>query len=189
MLTDAFWQAFGSVPMQQALDRALSALPEPPNRIAVALSAGADSAMLAVHAALHARRRGIEVHCFHVHHGLQEPADRWQDHAHDLAHMLGLACHSRRVRVDLAGGDGIESAARDARYRAFNELAAQAGVQHILLAQHRNDQAETVLLRLLRGAGPTGLAAMAPITQRGGLPFLSPWLENDRKDRKTGGEG
>src|SRR3546814_20421231 len=74
--------------------------------------------------------------------------------------MRGLACHSRRGRVDLAGGDGIESAARDARYRAFNELAAQAGVQHILLAQHRNDQAETVLLRLLRGAGPTGLAAI-----------------------------
>src|SRR3546814_6270527 len=80
------------------------------------------------------------------------------------------------------GGGGIESAARDARYRAFNELAAQAGVQHILLAQHRNDQAETVFLRLLRGAGPTGLAAMAPITQRGGLTYLRPWLEIDRKN-------
>src|SRR3546814_3782600 len=96
--------------------------------------------------------------------------------------MRGLACHSRRGRVDLAGGDGIESAARDARYRAFNELAAKAGVQHILLAQHSNDQAETVLLRLMRGAGPTGLAAMAPIKQRGRLTYLRPWPEIDPKN-------
>src|SRR3546814_19831885 len=98
MVTDAFWQAFGSVPMQQALDRALSALPESPKRIAVALSAEADSAMLAVHAALHARRRGIEVHCIPVHHGLQETADHCQDHPNDLAHLLSLECHRRLGR-------------------------------------------------------------------------------------------
>jgi tRNA(Ile)-lysidine synthase len=96
--------------------------------------------------------------------------------------MLGVACHSLSVRVELGGGDGIESAARDARYRAFDELAALTGVRHILLAHHRNDQAETVLLRLLRGAGPTGLSAMAPAMQRHGLSYLRPWLDIDRAD-------
>src|SRR5690606_28178795 len=115
-------------------------------------------------------------------HGLQEFADQWQAHAHDLAHLLGVACHSVGVRVEQGGGDGIESAARDARYRAFNELAALTGVSHILLAHHRNDQAETVLLRLLRGAGPTGLSAMAAATRRGALTYLRPWLDIDRAD-------
>lgn len=180
MLTGAFWQTFGSAAMTQAVSQALAALPEHPRRIAVGLSGGADSAMLAVHAALHARRHGIELHCFHIHHGLQAPADRWQAHAHDLAHMLGLPCHSLTVSVDLGTGSGIESAARDARYQAFDRLAALAGVEHVLLAHHRNDQAETVLLRLLRGAGPTGLAAMGSLLRRGGLTYLRPWLDIER---------
>jgi tRNA(Ile)-lysidine synthase len=180
MLTEAFWESFGSAGMTLAVANALAALPEHPGRIAVGLSGGADSAMLVVHAALHARRHGTEVHCFHIHHGLQAPADRWQAHAHDLAHMLGLPCHSLTVAVDQDSGSGIESAARDARYQAYEQLAAQAPAKHILLAHHRNDQAETVLLRLLRGAGPTGLAAMAPVSRRGGLTYLRPWLEIDR---------
>src|SRR3546814_3114638 len=75
----------------------------------------------------------------------------------------------------------MEAAARDARYAAFRQLADQCGVQAVLLAHHRNDQAETVLLRLLRGAGPTGLAAMAPVMQRQGLTYLRPWLGVDRE--------
>lgn len=180
MLTAAFWQSFGSADMACAVDQALAALPARPSRIAVGLSGGADSAMLAVHAALYARRHGLDVHCFHIHHGLQASADRWQAHAHDLAHMLGLSCHSLTVAVDLDDGSGIESAARDARYQAYGQLAALTGVEHILLAHHRNDQAETVLLRLLRGAGPTGLAAMAPVSRRGGLTYLRPWLDIER---------
>jgi len=180
MLTEGFWRSFGSAAMIQAVGDALAGLPESPGRIAVGLSGGADSAMLAVHAALHARRHGIELHCFHVHHGLQAPADRWQAHAHDLAQSLELPCHSLTVSVDLGAGSGIESAARDARYKAFGQLAALAGVEHVLLAHHRNDQAETVLLRLLRGAGPTGLAAMAPVVRRGGLTYLRPWLDIER---------
>src|SRR3546814_6370669 len=66
------------------------------------------------------------------------------------------------------------------RYDALQELAVQANLHHILLAHHQNDQAETVLLRLLRGAGPIGLAAMAPVMQRQGLSYVRPWLEVDR---------
>ncbi|NGM88717.1 tRNA lysidine(34) synthetase TilS [Parapusillimonas sp. SGNA-6] len=180
MLNEAFWHGFGSVSLIQAIDKALSALPSAPERLAVGLSGGADSAMLAVHAALYARRKGIELHCFHIHHGLQDTADAWQDHAHVLAALLQLPCHSKVVEVDLSNGDGIESAAREARYRALASLAALAGVQHILLAHHRDDQAETVLLRLLRGTGPTGMAAMSPSSTRDGLIYLRPWLDLGR---------
>ncbi len=144
-------------------------------RIAVALSGGADSAMLALHAARAARETGCELHALHVHHGLQRDADAWQQHAHRLAAQLGISCHGLRVEVAIQG-DGMESAARDARYGAFARLAAIAGLDTILLAHHRDDQAETVLLRLLRGAGPLALAAMAPETTRDGLRYLRPWL-------------
>lgn len=160
---------------------AIAALPQRPQRIAVALSGGVDSAMLALHAAAFARQAGIALHCLHIHHGLQSPANQWRDHVHDLAHSLGLPCHSLRVQVDLAAGKGMEAAARDARYLAFNTLASQAGVQHILLAHHQDDQAETVLLRLFRGSGPTGLSAMAPVSYRQGLGFVRPWLDVDRQ--------
>lgn len=152
-----------------------------PLRVAVALSGGADSAMLAVHAAIAVRHHaGIELHCFHIHHGLQQAADGWLEHAHRLAAGLGLPCHSLRVAVARDSGKGVEAAAREARYAGLQRLAASTGVSHVLLAHHRDDQTETVLMRLLRGTGPTGLAAMAPISERDGLVYLRPWLETDR---------
>lgn len=163
-------------------DGTVSAAASPPLRVAIALSGGADSAMLAVHAALVQRElHGIELHCFHIHHGLQEVADHWQAHVHRLAAGLGLACHSLRVDVERASGKGVEAAAREARYAGLKRLATLTGVSHILLAHHRNDQTETVLLRLLRGTGPTGLAAMAPCMERDGLVYLRPWLDVDRR--------
>lgn len=154
---------------------------EGPLRVAIALSGGADSAMLAVHAALAKQQiRSIELHCFHIHHGLQEVADHWQAHVHRLAAGLGLPCHSLRVQVESNSGKGVEAAAREARYTGFGRLAEPLGITHILVAHHRNDQAETVLMRLLRGSGPTGLAAMAPMAQRDGLIYVRPWLDVDR---------
>ena len=182
MLADSFWLDFGSPHMLLAIEAALSRLPVRPCAVAVGLSGGADSAMLAVHAALFARQSGLKLHFFHVHHGLNPAADQWQNHVHDLAQALRIPCHSRRVQVQAASGDGIEAAARDARYAAFSELAALTGVSVLMLAHHKDDQAETVLLRLLRGAGPTGLAAMAPSMQRQGLTYLRPWLDVARAD-------
>lgn len=154
-----------------------------PLRVGVALSGGPDSAMLAVHAAIvQPRLHGLELHCFHIHHGLQQVADEWLPHAHRLAAGLGVPCHSLRVDVPPATGKGIEAAAREARYAGLKQLAMSTGVSHIMLAHHRNDQTETVLLRLLRGTGPTGLAAMAPSMERDGLVYLRPWLDVDRGD-------
>ncbi|PVY61862.1 tRNA(Ile)-lysidine synthase [Pusillimonas noertemannii] len=170
---------FGSPALLSAIDRALASLDPTPRAVGVAVSGGADSAMLAVHAAEVARQRGIALHFLHVHHGLQLIADDWRGQVHDLAQLLAVPCHSMRVQVDPAG-DGIESAARTARYRALAALAERAGVGHVLLAHHQDDQAETVLLRLLRGAGPQGLGAMAPQMHRDGLVYLRPWLDVSR---------
>ena len=147
--------------------------------VGVGLSAGADSAMLTLHAAQVARERGLILHGFHIHHGLLAQADGWRVQAHALAALLQISCHSRCVQVNVAG-QGIEAAAREARYAALADLAALAGVQHLLLAHHQDDQAETVLLRLLRGAGPLALAAMVPEIQRDGLWYRRPWLLQPR---------
>lgn len=147
--------------------------------VGIGLSAGADSAMLALHAAVAAADTGRSLHCFHVHHGLQTHADAWLKQAHQLAGLLNAEYSSRRVQVSLQGR-GMEAAARTARYKALTDMARQAGIAHLLLAHHQDDQAETVLLRLLRGTGPMGLAAMMPVMQRGGLTYHRPWLGQAR---------
>ncbi len=163
-----------------ALRLALRALPVQPARIGVALSGGADSAMLAVHAAAVARELGIELALLHVHHGLQAAADEWGRQVHALGALLGLPVQEARVQVEQGAGKGIEAAARDARYAALAQLARAQGINHVLLAHHRNDQAETVLLRLLRGTGLVGMAAMSDASARDGITYLRPWLGQDR---------
>lgn len=156
----------------------VSALPE---QLGVAVSGGVDSSMLAVHAWHWARQHHITLHLFHVHHGLQGAADQWQHRVHDLAHQLQVPCHSVRISIESKNGKGTEAAAREGRYRALAQLAAKGNVSHMLLGHHQNDQAETVLLRLLRGAGPHGLAAMRPVSVRDGLCLIRPWLDVPRK--------
>uniref|UniRef100_UPI0039F092CD tRNA lysidine(34) synthetase TilS n=1 Tax=Bordetella sputigena TaxID=1416810 RepID=UPI0039F092CD len=176
-------------PLRDAL---ASIVPEP---IGVAVSGGADSVMLAVHAAMVLRKfvpgfgpasapapsaPDKPLHLLHVHHGLFEEADAWSDAVRQLGATLDAPVHILHVQVDTADGTGIEAAARQARYQALAAAAARHGLRHILLAHHRDDQAETVLLRLLRGAGPTGLAAMSPRTERDGVVYLRPWLDVPR---------
>lgn len=165
----------------QPLRETLLALPSRPARIAAAVSGGADSAMLAVAAAHVARGQGIELQLFHIHHGLQAQADGWAEHVQALGAMLGVAVMQARVQVAGDSGKGIEAAAREARYAALARLAREQGVADVLLAHHRDDQAETVLLRLLRGAGLQGMAAMAAASIRDGVRYLRPWLGTGRE--------
>lgn len=148
--------------------------------LGVAVSGGPDSFALAALAAQLAREQGRTLHLLHVHHGLQAMADSWAGQVQALALALQATCHIRRVTVALGQGDGVEAAARLARYAALNEMAAAAGVSHILLAHHLDDQAETVLLRLLRGAGPEGMGAMTVRVEREGIDYLRPWLDIER---------
>jgi len=149
-------------------------------RIAVGVSGGADSAMLALAAAHAARALGIELRLFHVHHGLQADADAWAAHVRTLGGMLGASVAQACVQVADDAGKGVEAAARDARYGALARLAREHDVSCVLLAHHRDDQAETVLLRLLRGAGPHGMAAMSAAVVRDGVCYLRPWLGTAR---------
>jgi len=146
--------------------------------IAVALSGGADSAMLAVSVA----GLGVNVRLFHVHHGLQDDADGWAAQVRRLAALLDLPVDVARVSVATDTGLGIEAAARAARYQALNGLAREYGVAAVLLAHHQGDQAETVLLRLLRGTGLAGMAGMAREVVKDGVRYLRPWLDVDRRE-------
>lgn len=180
--TRAAAPVFPSVPLARALASALQPLQGSEARVAAAVSGGADSAMLAAHAAPLALERGIALQIFHVHHGLQAAADEWTGSVRELGRILQLPVHVAHVQVDGNSGLGIEAAARNARYAALAGLAQAHGVTHILLAHHQRDQAETVLLRLLRGAGLQGMAAMAPAIQRDGQTYLRPWLDQDRAE-------
>ncbi|ARP80718.1 tRNA lysidine(34) synthetase TilS [Bordetella genomosp. 8] len=170
--------------LTRALRDALVSMSATSPPLGVAVSGGADSVMLAVHAASvlreFARDAEKPLHLLHVHHGLYEQADEWADAVRQLGAALNAHVHILHVQVDTADGSGIEAAARQARYAAMAEAAARQGLRHILLAHHRDDQAETVLLRLLRGAGPAGLAAMSPRTERDGVVYLRPWLDVPR---------
>ncbi|ALM86995.1 tRNA lysidine(34) synthetase TilS [Bordetella sp. N] len=148
-------------------------------RVGVAVSGGVDSAMLAVQTAALAAMSaplGLTLFIYHVHHGLFAEADAWADRVRALGAALDVPVRILRVQVAIDSGAGIEGAARDARYAALADAARADGVGHILLAHHQDDQAETVLLRLLRGAGPEGLAAMAASSVRDGMTYLRPWL-------------
>jgi len=163
------------------LKTALSALaPQAP--VAVALSGGADSVALALVAAEHCASTPRPLYFFHVHHGLMSQADGWVAHLQTFSQELNIPLHVCYVQVDLAAGLGVEGAARDARYTALAQLCLEHDVAALLLAHHRQDQAETVLLRLLRGTGVSGLAAMRAEAQRGGMRLLRPWLEVERAE-------
>lgn len=162
--------------LQSCLAQALAEIPVD-SKVAVALSGGPDSSALAICADAWARSNHRAFSLFHVHHGMQQQADAWTDKAEKLASLLGRSLEIRHVTVDLAAGHGVEGAARLARYAAIEAMAAEHGVQAVLLAHHQQDQAETVLMRLLRGSGVTGVAAMARVSQRAGLYWVRPWLE------------
>jgi len=141
----------------------------PPRRYLVAFSGGLDSTVLLHALAMTAAEHKVALLAVHINHGLQSAADEWSQHCRAVAEALGVEFRVEQVCVDLAGGQGLEAAARDARYRALGPLI-QPG-DWLLSAHHRDDQAETLLLNLLRGAGPMGLAGIGALR-----PFADGWL-------------
>ncbi len=137
----------------------------PGDRVGVAVSGGADSVCL-LHVLMElAPRWNLKLEVLHVDHGLRGAASREDaDFVEELARRLGLPFHLERA-PGLEGN--IEEAARELRRRFFFRMIGEAGLNSIALGHTRNDQAETVLFRLLRGAGSSGLAAMRPKTPEG----------------------
>uniref|UniRef100_E6QR92 tRNA(Ile)-lysidine synthetase n=1 Tax=mine drainage metagenome TaxID=410659 RepID=E6QR92_9ZZZZ len=126
------------------------------SRVCVALSGGLDSVVLLHLFAGLRERYSIQLSALHVHHGLSPQADQWLAFCQQFCEALAVPFHARYVDIPRNSGLGIEAAARYARYQAFSEQPAD----FIALAHHQDDQAETVLLQLLRGAGLKGLSAM-----------------------------
>jgi tRNA(Ile)-lysidine synthase len=148
------------------------------SRICVAYSGGLDSSVL-LHLLAEARQLlGFSLTAVHVHHGLSNQADAWVRHCTQVCSALDVPLAIHHVDVQLAG-EGLEAAARAARYRVFCQL----DTDFLVLAHHRDDQAETVLLQLLRGASLKGLAAMPearPLTEK--LMLLRPLLTATRSE-------
>jgi len=139
--------------------------------IAVGLSGGIDSVVL-----LHQLRdRGVSA--IHVHHGLSRNADAWADFCRKLCKRWGVPLLVHRVRVRRAG-KGLEAAAREARYEVFRKIPFPL----VALAHNLDDQAETVLMNLLRGAGGRGASGMAERSRFGSKVLLRPLLETSREE-------
>jgi tRNA(Ile)-lysidine synthase len=148
---------------------------QPEARLWVGLSGGCDSVVL-----LHVLScLGFgRIAAIHVHHGLSPNADAWAAFCSGYCERLGIPLTVRHVTVDASSGLGLEAAARDARYAAFAECAGDS----LLLAQHRGDQAETVLFNLLRGTGVTGAAGIPVERSFGDLRLLRPMLDVSRAE-------
>jgi len=139
-------------------------------RYRVALSGGADSvALLHAFGQLRETLAPAQLSAVHVHHGLHPAADGWELRCRRLCADLGVALDVLRVDARAVPGESPEAAARRARYGAMADLLG-AG-EALCTAHHRSDQAETLLLQLMRGAGPAGLAAMPAFA-----PFGKGWL-------------
>lgn len=127
----------------------------PGARYLVCYSGGLDSSVL-LHLACHSSLRPLEA--WHINHGLQPEAGTWEFHCQEYCQTLRLPLRIIRVRVDATHSSGPEAAARSARYAALRSNMVDGDI--LVLAHHQQDQAETVLLRMLRGTGIEGLAGM-----------------------------
>ncbi len=142
--------------------------------LGVAYSGGADSTALLLAAA---ERWPGQVEAFHVHHGLQAAADDFVQVCQSACSKAGLPLHVIRTNARHAPGVSPEDAARRARYAALATAALAQGMNGVLLGQHADDQVETLLLALSRGAGLPGLSAMPARFERGGMAFYRPLLQ------------
>lgn len=158
------------------LDAAFEPLPDA--ALCVALSGGLDSTVLLHVLSRQCRAQSRPLRALHVHHGLSVHADAWVTACDALCSGLGIPLVVRRVDVDVDAGFGIEAAAREARRATFAEVLRPGEI--LVLAHHRDDQAETFLLRALRGSGPDGLGCMQTWQDFAHGQLWRPWLELPR---------
>ena len=153
--------------------------------LVVAYSGGADSTALLL---MLAQQHPGQVQAIHIHHGLQEAADDFAAHCQVFCDRLNIPLHVTHVNAEAVSGQSPEDAARKARYTALlaqvlhingaldQQIHARAAIKKIAIAQHADDQVETLLLALSRGAGLPGLSSMPASWERGGVNFIRPLL-------------
>jgi len=150
----------------------------PKPRVAVAFSGGVDSTVLA-HLLVKQRRKLGSLRLIHVDHGLQVASGDFRRHCARMARAWRVPFLALKAAIVRKSGDSPEAAARDARYALL--AAAMEPGEVLVTAQHRDDQVETLLLQLFRGAGVSGLSGMPAIAAFGPGPIARPMLEVSRE--------
>jgi tRNA(Ile)-lysidine synthase len=178
-------------PLTSSLDQAIASF-EPNLPLAIGYSGGADSTALLLACA---QKWPGQINAIHIHHGLQDAADDFASHCEAFCKSINVPLTVKKVNAKHELGESPEAAARNARYRAFSSLNMpisgvfidssaikniandNVNLNSIALAQHADDQVETLLLALSRGAGLPGLAAMPTAWQRDGIQYYRPLLQ------------
>lgn len=167
-------------PLVSQLNQFLDCYLRPNQRVLLALSGGLDSSVLLHLLAIINQTIPFELHAMHVHHGLSANADAWADFCEQQCQFLKVAIEVVRVQVDKNSKLGIEAAARQLRYEALFDFKMNGiSPDFILTAHHQDDQAETLLLQLFRGAGVKGLSSMAVMDESRRL--MRPLLDVSRQ--------
>ena len=174
--------------LESALARVFAVRPWQNERtaLAIAYSGGLDSTVLLHLAHNWVVKKGGRLVAFHIHHGLNRNAQVWLTHCQQVCASLGIDFDARRVTLQDTG-EGIEAAARSARYADLADLCRCHGMHLLLTAHHEDDQAETVLMQLLRGSGTAGLSGMDMLgtvpgeAEDSGLLLLRPLLSISRR--------
>lgn len=148
-------------------------------KMAVGVSGGIDSMCLLywLHAA------GANIVCLHVNHRLRPEADTETDYVVDVCKKMNIPCHIFYWDAEKPE-NGLEAAAREARYKMMTDFCHENGIEYLLTAHQSDDQIETFLMNLSRGSGLYGLSAMLPKTTRDGITILRPLLEVSRGELK-----
>jgi len=145
-------------PIEQAINQLVENNPKNTEYL-LAFSGGLDSSVLLHALAKYQRKSGLKISAIHVNHQLQDEASDWAKFCKQQCNILGLVCNIDIVTLEKNTGDSVEALARQARYAVFAKYIKPTTC--LLTAHHSDDQCETFLLQLFRGAGPKGLSAMA----------------------------
>jgi len=169
---------FSAVSLRQVLHDQLSV--EKNSAVYVAYSGGLDSHVLLHALSGLASDYPFSLKAIHIDHSLQLQSPAWADHCQQVCDGMSVPLTIRTLSIDQKKGESLEAVARDARYAALAECLPEGGL--CMTAQHRNDQTETLLLQLLRGAGVHGLAAMPASKNFSTGRLLRPLLHFSRED-------
>jgi tRNA(Ile)-lysidine synthase len=140
------------------------------NRLVIGFSGGVDSVVLLDLLVPLSTQLQFELSAIHVNHGISPHSDEWSNFCHQLCRSRRILLETARLKINREPGVSLEAAAREKRYRIFATLQAD----YVVLAQHLDDQAETLMLQLLRGAGVKGLSAM-PVVRSVRAGMKDPW--------------